>query len=442
MAGAGRAIATEDRASPAYAWYVVGVLFLAYTVSYIDRTILTLLVKPIRTTLAISDFEISLLHGLAFAVFYTVLGVPIAWLADRASRRGIIAAGIFAWSFMTALCGLARSFPQMFLARVGVGVGEAALSPAAYSMIADYFPPKDLTRALSVYATGVYVGSGLALIVGGAVIAVTPALDLPGIGRLEPWQVVFLAVGLPGLAVVALMATVREPPRRNPLGAAGDPVPWRKTIATVAAHRGAYGFHMAGYALLALLWSGCATWIPTFFIRTFQWSPGQVGLAYGLATLICGTGGLIAGGWHAGRMRAAGRTDANVRIGVVSALAVLPLGVAAPLMPNAVLAIAVYCGFIFWSSYPFGGAAAALQEITPNRMRAQVSSVYLFVVNLAGIGAGPAVVAFFTDYLFRDDAAVRYSLALTVLVSAPAAALLLRAACPPYRARLAMLASG
>ncbi|MBL8631225.1 MAG: MFS transporter, partial [Rhodospirillaceae bacterium] len=208
---------TQDYPPESYAWYVVGVLVLAYTVSYIDRTILTLMVKPIRETLQISDVQISLLHGLAFAIFYTVLGVPIGWLADRVNRTKVIAVGIFVWSLMTAACGLSRSFWQMFMARVGVGVGEAALSPAAYSLLNDYFKADRRTLAISIYATGVYIGSGLALIVGGGVIAVTPSLELPFVGHMEPWQVVFLAVGLPGLVVAVLMKTVKEPLRRGVL---------------------------------------------------------------------------------------------------------------------------------------------------------------------------------------------------------------------------------
>mgnify|MGYP006276339207 CR=1 FL=1 len=269
-------------ASRRYAWYVVTVLLLAYTVSYIDRTILTLLVKPIRQSLSISDFEISLLHGLAFAIFYTVLGMPIAWFADRYSRRGIMAIGIFVWSFMTAACGLARSFPQMFLARIGVGVGEAALSPAAYSLIADYFRAEELTRALSVYNIGVYIGSGLALIVGGAVVSVVPAMNFPGIGPLEPWQVVFIAVGVPGIAVAALLLTVREPPRRTLPGEAKGAAGWRELVALLSRARAVYGLHIFGYAVLALLWSGTAAWIPTFFMRTYQWTPQDVGLRYGV----------------------------------------------------------------------------------------------------------------------------------------------------------------
>lgn len=421
-----------DYPAESYAWYVVAVLVLAYTVSYIDRTILTLMVKPIRETLGISDVQISLLHGLAFAIFYTVLGVPLGWLADRANRTRIIAVGIFFWSFMTALCGLARTFGQMFLARIGVGVGEAALSPAAYSIINDYFPPQRRTLALSIYSTGVYIGSGLALIVGGTVIAMTPAMDIPGIGHLEPWQVVFLAVGVPGILVAALMLTVKEPKRRGLLKGGVQPT-IVQTLSYVKARIATYGLHFFGFSMLALLWSGSAAWIPTFLSRTFAWTPAQIGSVFGIIVGVMGTAGLCSGGAFADRLKARGYSDGNLRVGIISGLALVPLGIAAPLMPSASLALIVYTAFVFFSSLPFGAAAAALQEITPNQMRGQISALYLFFINLAGIGLGPTIVAAITQYGFGDDAALRYSLAIVAGVSAALAALVLTLCLKPYR---------
>jgi MFS family permease len=426
----------DDYPDEGYAWYVVGVLVLAYTVSYIDRTILTLMVQPIRETLGISDVQISLLHGLAFAIFYTVLGVPLGWLADRANRTKIIAVGIFVWSLMTALCGLSRNFWQMFLARVGVGIGEAALSPAAYSMLNDYFRPQRRTLAISIYATGVYIGSGLALIVGGGVIAITPSLDLPVVGHMEPWQVVFLAVGLPGLLVAALMITVKEPKRRG-LMKGGQPT-IRETLDFVLARWRTYGLHFLGFSMLTMLWSGCAAWIPSFFARTFEWTPAQIGPVFGTLVAIFGTLGLTLGGAFAERLKTKGYTDGNIRVGIISAIALFPLGVLAPLMPSAALAMAVYAVFVFFSSLPFGAAAAALQEVTPNQMRGQVSALYLFVVNLTGIGIGPTIVASISQYGFGDDAAVKYALAITAGVAAILATILLSLCLKPYRQSVAL----
>jgi MFS family permease len=427
--------------SEGYAWYVVAVLVLAYTFSYIDRTILTLLVAPVRASLGISDVQLSLLHGLAFAFFYTFLGIPLGWLADRANRVRIIAIGILVWSVMTACCGLARNFWQMFLARIGVGIGEAALSPAAYSILADTFRPERVTLAISVYATGVYIGSGLALIVGGAVIAATPALDVPVVGRLEPWQVVFIAVGLPGVLVAALMKTVREPARRGLMRAPSTRavqgnVNLGDTFRFIAARWRTYGTHFVGYAVLAMLWNGASSWIPTFFIRTHGWTVPEVGLGFGSAILVFGTAGIALGGAFSGWLRARGHVDANIRIGIISAIMVLPTGMIAPLLPSAGLALALFCVMVFFSSFPYGGAAAALQEITPNQLRALVSAIYLFVINLAGIGVGPTLVAAITQYGFADDAAIKYALSIAVAVTAPLAIVLLGLGLKPYRAAI------
>lgn len=429
--------AADQQPSLRYAWYVVAILIIAYTFSYIDRQILTLLVQPIKATLGVSDVQISLLHGLAFAIFYTFLGIPIARLADRHRRTTIISVGILFWSIMTALCGLARNFGQLFAARVGVGVGEAALGPAAYSIIADYFPANKLAKALSVYTGAIYFGGGIATIAGGVLIGLVPAMTMPGVGHLEPWQVVFLIVGLPGLLVALLTLSLREP-RRTGISPGADVMPSIRDVAAyVGARRGAYLLLIFGFSASSLTWNGVSSWIPTHFIRSFGWTPAMVGLRYGLAILVFGSAGIVFGGLLSGWLRERGHPDSNLRVGMISALLVIPAGVIAPLMPTAALSLGVYCLFIFCGSMPYGGAAAALQEITPNRMRAQITAIYFFGLNLAGIGLGPTVVAGLTDGVFGDENMLRYSLAVTALIGAPVCLLLLALARAPYRQALA-----
>ena len=427
-----------------HGWYVVFVLIVAYTFSYVDRTILTLLVAPIRASLQISDTQLSLLHGLAFAVFYTFLGVPIARLADRGNRTRIIMAGVAVWSVMTALCGMARTFGQLFLARVGVGVGEAALSPAAYSIISDYFKGNALTRALSLYTSAIYIGAGLALMIGGAVIATVPALDLPLVGHLEPWQVVFVAVGLPGLLVSLLMLTVREPARTGLSSAAkaGESLPLSLVIRHLSDRRGAYGFLMIGFAVHSLMWNGAMAWIPTYFIREYGWTPNSVGLRFGAVLLVVGTVGIISGGLLSGWLRSRGNIDANPRVGVISAAIGLPTGVAASLGLGADLSLVLFAAFVFAGAMPYGAAATAFQEITPNQMRAQVTAIYFFFLNLAGIGLGPTMVALCTDLVFQDDLRVGSSLALVIGCAAPLAGLLIWLSLRPYRACVGMPDAG
>ena len=200
------------------AWVTVFVLLAAYAVAFIDRQILTLLVEPIQRDLEITDTQFSLLSGLAFTLFYTLMGIPLGWLADRGSRRKLILVSVLFWSAMTAACGMAKSFGMLFLARIGVGVGEAGLSPAAFSMIADSFPPEKRSRALSLYAMGAVAGVGLALIIGGAVIgwaSTAPPVVLPILGELRTWQLAFLLVSLPGPVLAIAVWALREPKRQE-----------------------------------------------------------------------------------------------------------------------------------------------------------------------------------------------------------------------------------
>ena len=209
-------VSVREIPSSLSAWYAVIVLLLAYVLSFVDRIIMSLLVIPIQKDLGISDTQMGLLMGLAFAIFYTVVGIPIARLSDAKSRKIIVSIGIFLWSIMTAVCGLARSFIELFLARVGVGVGEATLSPAAYSMIADYFPEEKLGKAIAVYQSGALFGSGIAFIIGGAIVGLivnSNATSLPFLGELQPWQLAFIIVGLPGVLMALVMLTVKEPKR-------------------------------------------------------------------------------------------------------------------------------------------------------------------------------------------------------------------------------------
>jgi MFS family permease len=425
--------------SPARAWYGVGVLMLAYTLSFIDRYVIALLIEPIKQDLVLTDTQIGLLSGLAFAIFYTTLGIPIGRLADRYDRRRIISIGILAWSLMTTACGFARGFWQLFAARVGVGVGEAALSPAAFSLIADSFTAERLGRALSVYSAGVYLGAGLAFIIGGAVIQLvlnTPAVDLPLIGTVTAWQLTFIYVGLPGMLVSLWIFTIKEPGRRNigqASAAAGIPI--GQVLRFMGSCWRAYAAHFLGFSLLVLVFNVLIIWSPAFLDRVHGLSASEAGYSLGLIIAVFGSAGIIAGGWLADVLGKRGYTDATMRTGIVAAIGLTPFVVVLPFVPNASLTLMLYAPLMFLSSFGFGAAVAALQLITPNEMRAQVSAVYLFMINLIGIGIGPSLTGWITDTLFADEAAVGFSIALVAGISAPVAALILWSGLGQYRQR-------
>ena len=434
----------ENYPNPAYSWYVVTILLLAYVTSFLDRTILTLLVGPIRESLNITDLELSLLHGFAFAVFYVSLGIPIARFADSHNRVRLISVGILVWSAMTAFCGFAKTFWQMFLGRVGVGIGQATLSPAAYSILSDYFPPHKLTRALSVYQTGIYAGMGLAMIIGGFAIANVPAVEIPYYGVLQPWQVVFLIVSLPGILIFVIMRTIREPARKGMLSRSGadKSMPVREVGTFIGERRQAYGFVVAGVAAKSLAFYGIAAWLPTYFIRTFGWDAATVGLWYGLGSIVFGTLGINLGSTASVWLRTRGYADANVRVCMIALICLIPVGILAPFMPSAIAAMVLFYAFIFFAAFPVGCQAAALQQITPNQMRAQVTALYLFISNMCGIGLGPTFIAFFTDVVFQNDLAVGYSMSISVAIACPIGALLFWCGLKPYRDGLESAASG
>lgn len=424
-----------------YPWFVVAILMIAYVFSFIDRQILNLLVGPIRRDLGINDTQMSLLMGFSFAIFYTILGIPLGRLADSRSRRGLIAAGVIVWSVMTALCGIAKHYWQLFLFRVGVGVGEAALSPAAYSMIADYFPPSRRATAMSVYSMGIFIGSGLAFLLGGLVIQAVSAQELvvlPVLGEIRPWQLVFLILGATGVLFSLVFMLVREPPRQG-IPAGQTSVPFSEVVAYLWLNRRTVLNHNLGFAMLAFCSYGATSWIPTFFIRTHGWTAGEVGIIYGTLVMSFGSLGIIAGGRLADWWVRHGKSDGALRVGLVASCLCLASSAIYLTVPGGTLAATLMVPAIFALGMPFGAAPAALQEIVPNRMRGQTTAVYLFIVNLLGLGVGPTAVALVTDYVFADDNALRWSILIVGGFANLTAIVFLLAGMKPYRETYARL---
>jgi len=422
------------------AWYAVGILVVAFVFSFIDRIIIALLVEPIKRDLDISDFGIGMLQGLAFAVFYALVGIPIGRWADRYSRRWIIGTGIFVWSLMTAACGLTRNFWQLFLVRVGVGVGEAALSPAAYSMIADYFPKEKLGRALGVYQAGAFLGAGIAFLIGGLVIRLvsgTGTFVLPVIGAVQPWQMVFFAVGLPGLLVAVLMCTVDEPVRRGTVAGHADGIPLRVVLGYVRQHWRLFAAHFCGFALLAVPITTILTWVPAYYNRVLGYTLPEVGLTLGSILVILSPAGVYFGGWLVDALQKKGYADATFRVGIGAAAILLPLSYLATSGTDPDMAIYLFGPFVFCASISMAAAPAALQVVTPNQMRAQVSATWMLVLNIVTAGIGPTAVGFITAYVLSDDMAVGSSIALVNCLSVPLAGLVLWGGLKSFRAAVA-----
>ncbi|MFT3966172.1 MAG: MFS transporter [Sphingobium sp.] len=425
--------------SAARAWYVAIILMLANTLAFVDRQALALLVQPIKQDLAISDTAISLLYGLSFTLFYVAVGIPIARVADRSNRRNIIAGAIFVWSLATSLCGLARSFTSLFAARVGVGAGEGGLTPAAYSLLSDYFPKERLALAMGVFQMGIYFGNASALIIGGLISTVIPPLDtvvLPLIGAIKGWQLVFLLLGIPGIVLSVMTLTVREPVRRGVTKAEGQGeggVPLSQFFSHIGGRWKAYLGIMCGFALMVLVGNGTAVWIPAFFERRFGWTTAQVGQLYGPVIFLCGTAGALIGGLVASWLRKHGTAQANLRASLFGFLVLIPITVAFPLMPTPYLALTLIGLMNFFAGFNFGGGLAALQEMTPNRMRALVSAAYMLTINLIGAALGPTAIALVTDYGFADPQALPYAISIVCAVASPLSVVMLWIGLRNYR---------
>lgn len=424
------------------AWTTVGVLTLAYVFSYLDRQILVLLVGPVRADLHIGDTAFSLLAGAAFALFYAVMALPFAIIADRGSRRRLIMAGVAVWGSMTILCGLSTSYAMLFMARMGVGIGEAALTPTAYSLIADLFTPERRTRAMGVFTTAAVMGNGLSLLAGGAVIAAVSGVAPSAMPlRLHAWQIAFIAVGALTLLLLVPLRAITDPPRRKP------PQGARQThthgLRAAAAHvwrgRAAYAPIFLGIPFANMIIYGVQAWLPALFMRGYGWSAGQTGLVLGSVTLLAGLGGGYASGAVADRWRATGRLDAPLRLNALLITAALPLPALLALAPAAPAALAVAAVFVFIASLTVPLAPTALQAITPPPLRAQVSALFLLAVNLVGIGIGPTAVALASDLVFGGEKAIGPALALVGTLSYLASALLLWRGLRAYRRAVAAI---
>lgn len=401
-----------------YAWYTVVLLTLAYILSFVDRYILGLLIGPIKADLGLSDTQIGLLLGPAFAVFYVLMGLPLGWLADRARRTWIVGAGIILWSAATAACGLAKNFVQLGLARVGVGVGEATLSPCALSMIADRFPEEQRGKPVAFYSAALSVGAGIASLAGASVLAWTStqgAVTVPVFGELAPWQFTFLVVAAPGLPLALLMLTLREPRRQqSSLDESGNGVTIGQALGEVRDNWRAYSGLVSMVCVMTIV-AYSQGWLPAMFERTWGWSTAQYALYNGLALLLVGPHIVNLAGWYSDKLFSEGASDAPLRIVMIGLCVLVPTGILGPLMPNAWAAFLVMVCNNVGIAMLSACAPTALLNITPGAIRGQVVAMYYIAISMAGLLLGPTTIGVLNDLVF-GEAGIRYSAALVPLV--------------------------
>ncbi|WP_411820882.1 MFS transporter [Hyphococcus formosus] len=398
---------------PLIAWFTVAALFVAYIFSFIDRMIIGLLVEPMKADLQISDTEISLLQGMAFAVFYTIAGIPIGRLIDRSSRVKIISIGISLWSLMTMVCGFASHYWQLFLARMGVGVGEATLSPAAYSIITDSFAPNRLGLAMGVYGLGSAIGAGLAFIIGAAVISLvasTGDVVLPIVGEVRSWQAAFLIVGAPGFLVAVIFTILPEPARRSVTGKPVETAPMSDVIKFVKSRFSVLAgiFFAVGFVNLSVF--AAVSWLPVLYMRSYGMALADAGYVAGGAMVFAGFVGLLGGGWICDKL--GGLPHQRIMVSAVAGIGGIIGGFLFPLMPGPISATILFIVFFIACTTPVGAAVSALQQISPNTMRATLSAAYLFVVNIVGMAFGPTATALIGDVFFPQDGGIRYAMAI------------------------------
>ena len=421
------------------AWFVVMVLTLANVSGFVDRQILTLLVGPIKRDLHVSDTQVSLLMGLGFVMFYSVLGLPIGRWVDRGRRGLVVAVGVAVWSVMTTVTGIAQGFGQLFAARIGVGVGEATLGPAAVSLIGDSFPRRSLGSAMGVYAAGIFFGSGVAYALGAYVIG---ALDVPGVvsiplvGDIFPWQRVFFIVGLPGLAIALLALAMREPVRTvsaQSAATSAHQAGFSDLLAHVKQHKRTIAALTLGFAFSASVNLGVGAWMATFFVRTHGWKIQQAGLLQGSMTMVFGVIGSLLGGRLTDRLAKRGHVDAPMIVGMIGAAGMLVCAGLYPLVSSAAVAAALILPVNIFAAMPWGAANAAVAEVMPPRLRGQGSALYQIIVSLISGTVGPTAVALLTDRVFHDEASLRYSLTICTVVGMSITLALLSWGRPAFR---------
>jgi len=403
---------------PAYAWYMVIILTIAYVLSFVDRYILGLLVEPIKADLNLTDTQMGLLLGPAFAIFYALMGLPLGSLADRKRRTWIVAMGVLLWSAATTLSGLAKNFVQLFIARMCVGVGEATLSPCTMSLIADSFPRARRARPIALYSTAISLGVGLSALVGGAIIGwvnSAEAIILPFLGELEAWQLTMIIVGLPGVLIAPLLLLLREPVRRqDSRSASAENVSMAETIKYISARLPLFTSFVSVFCLMTII--GYSTsWGASMFSRTWGWSPSQYGQVVGIMFLIVGPLSVNFAGWLSDHLYSKKIYEAPLLVPLIGVPIMVVAGIIWPLMPTPEGAIVVLAITMMGVAFATATGVTALLNIIPSNIRGRTVAIYYMCISFFGLGFGPTTIGLLNDFVFGSEN-LRYSMAVLPLI--------------------------
>lgn len=404
------------------AHYSLFVLTVVVLFTVVDRQVLALLILPVQRDFGITDTQAALLLGAAFSLTYAIAGLPIARIADTRNRRNIVAGCIAFWSGATMLCGLAQNYTHLFLARMGIGAGESGYGPATWSIVTDSYPREKVAFATGVLSIGATAGTGLALFMGGAVLALVehfPTVSLPFGGTIRPWQWAFIIVGAPGFIWALVVLTTKEPARRGLKGRKLASVPVKDVARFMRDDWRVYLAAIGGLAMKLLMVMGISQWMPTLYNREFGWELSDVGMITGGIAMLISPIALLLGARLSETWMKQGRSDANLRIVFYGLCVSVPCFMIAPLMPNPWMVLALQSVAVFVSAMGAGPAIAAFQLVTPNRMRAQVSSVSQFCTNVLAFAVGPLLVAVLTDFFFGDPQMLKYSISLSTALLGP-----------------------
>ncbi len=417
-----------------YSWALLFVLSIAYLCATLDRVVISLLVDPIKADLNLTDTEISLLLGLAFVLVFSVSGLFMGVLVDRVRRTRLLGAGVGAWSFMTGLCGLSNSFLMLFLARAGVGIGEATLIPAGYSLISDAFDQRRLGLALGIFTTGGAIGTGLSLVLGGFAIGVLSQhgdYHVPVLGTLHPWQMVFILLAIPGFVVAGIVAVMPEPMRKSRVAVKGDPGATGAVGLFYRNNKALLSLHHIATGLSSMVLLGGYSWIAPLLTRVHGWEVETVGYAVGLVSIVGAPIGLLGGGALGDRLLERGPHLRLVICAISVAIAAIA-GLAYPLLGDSRLVVLSFGAMVMFATVPVGVGNAALQHVVPGEIRGRVSAIYYLCMSAVGM-LGPTLVAGTSDIFFPFSTGIAYAIAVVIPSGLILATLLWLTTIPLYR---------